>query len=296
MAEDLTGPLGERVFVERSPEDIWIDRRIQHMRMADDGAGKPWGAAKNFSEQLTNRRIGFQHQKQFGGRWHSGKRGIQTSKRGVGIARPGEGLQEQGDQFGQDFPCSRAAHGGAAAKMPTPDGFDGKGRLFEAQTQQCFERLGILRGARENQAASRDIESWRMFKQALIMMRDKPQAMRHFAAKAAFLRIAAKSREAPQRVFVGRQPLSLLIVDHLQPVFDLPQEQIGRPQVGDRVLRHPALVAKLLQHVEGARSSQARPLTAENQLLGLHEKLNFANAAAPQFYIVTGDRNLAMTP
>ena len=108
--------------------------------MADDGARKPWRAAKNFAEQFADRRIGFQHQEQFGRRGHAGERGIEPGERGIGIARAREGLQEQRHQFGEDFPRARAAHGGTAAEMPAPDCFGGEGRVLEAQTQQCLKR------------------------------------------------------------------------------------------------------------------------------------------------------------
>ncbi len=135
-----------------------------------------------------------------------------------------------------------------------------------------------------------------MFEQPPIMIRDEPQAMRDVAAEAACPRVAAKSGESPEDISIFWQPLRLFIGDHLQPVFDFAQEEIGRAQVHDRLARDPAFPAEFIQHVEGARATQARPLAAEDQLLGLHEKFDFANAAASQFHVMTGDRDLGMSP
>ena len=120
--------------------------------------------------------------------------------------------------------------------------------------------------------------------------------MRDIAAKTAFPRVTAKPGEAPKDFWILRQTLRLLVGDHLQPVFDFAQEEIGRAQVRDRLARDPAFPAEFIQHVEGARATQARPLAAEDQLLGLHEKFDFADAAASQFHVVTGDRDLGMSP
>src|SRR5580704_5618667 len=59
MLQDLSGALPERIFIEGSVEDFRIDRGIEHMRTAYDGARKSWRAAKNFAEQFADRRIGF---------------------------------------------------------------------------------------------------------------------------------------------------------------------------------------------------------------------------------------------
>src|ERR1700730_3776050 len=120
--------------------------------------------------------------------------------------------------------------------------------------------------------------------------------MRDVAAEPACPRVAAKSREAPEDISIFWQPLGLFIGDHLQPVFDFAQEEVGRAQVRDRLPRDAASPAEFIQHVEGVRATQARPLAAEDQLLGLHEKFDFANAAASQFHVMTGNRDLGMSP
>ena len=52
---------------------------------------------------------------------------------------------------------------------------------------------------------------------------------------------------------------------------------------------------KLPQHVQRARAPRrSRAAAAEDQLLGLHEKLDLADAAAPQFDVMAGDRDLGM--
>src|SRR4029077_12004067 len=61
--QDLSGALPKTIFIEGSLDDFRIDRGVEYMRTAHDGAREPWRAAKNFAEQFADRRIGFQHRK-----------------------------------------------------------------------------------------------------------------------------------------------------------------------------------------------------------------------------------------
>ena len=107
-----------------------------------------------------------------------------------------------------------------------------------------------------------------------------------------------RSRKTSQSVPVlaksDRQALRLLISDHLQAMLGLPQKQIGGFEILARFAAYQFFVFQFGEHRERAGSAQTRPFAAEDQLLRLHEKFDFANAAAAQFEIVADDGDLGM--
>src|SRR5580700_9337040 len=103
-----------------------------------------------------------------------------------------ERLQKQRHKFGKDFPRASGTHPRPTAEVPAPDRLGGERRFLESHPRQCFESFRIVASPRENKTAGRRVEPRRMLEQPPIMIRDKPQAMRDIAAKAACPRVAAK--------------------------------------------------------------------------------------------------------
>ena len=91
------------------------------------------------------------------------------------------------------------------------------------------------------------------------------------------------------------QAVGLLVGDHLQPVFDPPQEFIGGGQLVARGEGDPVARRQHLQGLERRPHPQFRMPAAGDQLLGLREELDFADAAAPDLDIVALDRDLALS-
>ncbi len=108
------------------------------------------------------------------------------------------------------------------------------------------------------------------------------------AAKAIEPGVAAEFGEARKRRALERKALRLLVGDHLQAMFDSPQERIGLAQVVDRLRADPLVGAKPLEHVERARPAHLQTAAAENELLRLDEKLDLADAASPELDVVAG--------
>ena len=126
------------------------------------------------------------------------------------------------------------------------------------------------------------------------MVRHPPHVMHEEGFKIGFPRKAAKAREAAQLGRVVRQPLGLFVGDHLQAMLDLAQDEIGGAEVVHRVFGHLAVGAEFGEHFERARAAQVRPLAAEDQLLRLDEKLDFANAAATELDVMARHDDLGM--
>ena len=113
-------------------------------------------------------------------------------------------------------------------------------------------------------------------------------------AKASRFGKAEEAREALDALALGRQHLRLLVVDHLQPVLDRAQEAIGRLHVVAGGLVDPAVLGQLVERGERVAVAQMRIAPAGDQLLGLGEELDLADAAAAELDIVALDRDLAV--
>ena len=107
---------------------------------------------------------------------------------------------------------------------------------------------------------------------------------------------AEKSGKLGKCLALRRQRMRLLIRHHLQTMLDAAQEIVRRRQfVAGRVVDPAAGGERAgVATVERPRRPGCRP--PSNELLGLHEELDLADAAAAELDIVPLDRNLARVP
>ena len=82
--------------------------------------------------------------------------------------------------------------------------------------------------------------------------------------------------------------------DHLQAVLDAAQEIVSRRQLVARGGVDPAARGERRQRGERVAAAQLVMAAAGDELLGLHEKLDLADAAAAELDVVALDRDLAM--
>ena len=106
--------------------------------------------------------------------------------------------------------------------------------------------------------------------------------------------VAEESGEALHRLDIVGQGMGLLVRHHLQPVFDPPQKFIGRGQLVARLEGDPVARRQHVQRFQRRPHPQFGMPAAGDQLLGLREKLDFADAAAADLDIVALDRDLAL--
>src|SRR6266478_8632120 len=93
---------------------------------------------------------------------------------------------------------------------------------------------------------------------------------------------------------VGRQVMGLFVQNHLQPILDAAQEAIGGAELTARLLINPPTGRQRVERRERALRAQLRMASARDELLGLHEELDLANAAATELDIVPLDRDLVV--
>ena len=93
-------------------------------------------------------------------------------------------------------------------------------------------------------------------------------------------------RQQIQPVRLVRQSVGLMVIGHLQMVFHPAQQGVGRPQlVGDRLVQIVA-AAQQIQGRQQRLTAQGDVAAAMNQLKGLNDEFDVANAPHPQFQIL----------
>ena len=128
------------------------------------------------------------------------------------------------------------------------------------------------------------------------MFLDPVEMLQEFLPEGKMIRVAEKYRQLLYAVRIVGQIMGLLVVDHLNAVFDPAQKPIGFIQL----LRGTAIdltgFGERPQRVAGFSLAQFGNAASPNQLLRLGEKLDFPYAAPAQFDIVSFDGDLGATP
>ena len=104
---------------------------------------------------------------------------------------------------------------------------------------------------------------------------------------------AAEAGKTQQLAGVLGQRLRLLVGDHLQAMLDDAQEAIGRIELVAGRGRDPAALLQPFQRHECRRRAQLRLAAAGDELLGLHEEFDLADAAAADLDVVAGHGDAA---
>ena len=99
--------------------------------------------------------------------------------------------------------------------------------------------------------------------------------------------VTEKSCNVRDAVAIVGKAVGLRVVDHLQPMFEPAQKAvIGDQRRGCRGI-DPAGIGQAAQRLAGRSHAQLADTAAPDQLLGLGEKLDLADAAAADLDIMT---------
>ncbi len=265
-----------------------IDDDVEHMRRAGDNVGKTRRAAEDLGEQPSDTRMVLQDRKQFDGRRHLAQSGIERRQRSIGIGRIAECFKQGRNKFCEDFARTGRGHGGATTEMPPADRIGDNGRPGKTQFSQRIKRRRIILDPGEHQRSGRRGQSRRGLEKSGIVPFDsqKPTGQRLFKSGAG---IAAEPGEPVKVLVMGGQPLGLFIADHLDAVLDAAQEAIGFRQIDRSGLRNPAILAKRIEHRQRALAPQIGASSAVDELLGLDEELDLADAPTPDLHVMAKD-------
>ncbi len=88
--------------------------------------------------------------------------------------------------------------------------------------------------------------------------------------------------------------MGLLVGHHLQAVLDHAQKAIRRGEIARGLAADPAALGEVFERDQRLAAAQFGVPATRDQLLGLHEEFDFADAAAPELDVVTLDRDLVV--
>src|SRR5215831_5337847 len=104
-----------------------------------------------------------------------------------------------------------------------------------------------------------------------------------------------KTGKALDPLTLRRQGLRLLVVHHLQSMFDQTKKTICFLHCISGRLINPFVFTKFIQSRESVPIAQRRIAAAGDQLLSLGEKFDFPDPTTPKLYIVAFDGNLGVS-
>ena len=103
---------------------------------------------------------------------------------------------------------------------------------------------------------------------------------------------AGKTGEALQPFAIGRQRVGLIVGHHLQAMLDGAQEFVGGVEIGAGIAADPAALRERGQRRQRFAAAQLGMAAAGDELLGLREELDLADAAAAELDVVAFDRDI----
>ncbi len=218
---------------------------------------------------------------------------IERYQRGVGVLSLRQFVEQDRNELGEMGACEGAPERAIFTAKPARNGTGGFRWLPETERRKPIDgRTHVVRVNRERCPRTRRRQ--RGFEQTGIMTLHVVQMREQDLRESFAASEAHELSEAFKRLLVGRQGMGLLVCHHLQPVLDGAQKPIGGIELVTRTGLDPAVLRERLQCRQGLARAQRRIAAAGDQLLGLHEELDLANAAASELDVVSLYRDLAV--
>ena len=210
----------------------------------------------------------------------------------VGIGGAAQRFDQDRHQLGQDFAAALAAGRLGAASVPAAHDVRDPLRLTETEICECRQRIGIVLAAGENQI-TRGAQGWRLLEKMRVVALDGAQGAFERCREFPFVLETHEAGNRAKPLDAGGQLVGLLVVDHLQPVLEAAQELVSFAHLLGGLFADAAGGGQRPQGFAGSACAQAAVPPAPDQLLGLGEELDLADAAPAELHVVTGDGDFA---
>src|SRR5262249_25261517 len=134
-----------------------------------------------------------------------------------------------------------------------------------------------------------------LLEQSAVVGLDAPEGIDERVAEGVGVGKARQPGNAIKLVQVGRDDMRLLVADHLQPVLDAAEKEIGLGHLAGGLARNPAAFSQAIERLYRTASPEFRVAASGNELLGLGEELDIADAASSKLDVVAlyGDGAMA---
>ena len=294
LGQRFAQPLTQQRGVRQRAEEGRVEQRVHHMGAAHDGFGQARRRGQHRHQQVEQAGIGLQQREKLDAGRHAAEEAVEGGEGGIGALAARQGLQENRHELGQPFAGAGRARGGVASEMPAAHRAADFRRVAIAERRERRQRLRVVGVAGERQAADGRGQRRRRLEQRRIAVAHRGQRPGHRLLEGAGVAIAGHAGNDGKPFRVVGERVGLRVGDHLQAMLDRPQRAIGGAQFVAGGAVDPAELGQRLQHVERAPPAQFRLAAAGDQLLGLDEELDLANAAAAELDVVAGDRHHGM--
>ncbi len=287
--------LGEkRLHARRRREEIGREDAVEKRGAARQLLGEAWRDAEDIGQQAQQIRMGMEHREQL----HAGRQRVQElierQERRVGIGLGRQRLEQQRRQFGQQFACAHAAHRPASAVVPAAHRGIDPLRAPEADARQRPQGFRIALPAGKHQVAADpafDAQRRRVLEQVGILILDGAQHREKRFGKGVDVGIAEERRQRRELERIVGKRVRLLVVGHLQTVLDATQQRVVAGEPVRRLFGDLAGASEGAQALDRAADADLGDPASPDQLLGLNEEFDLANAAAAEFDVMAGDRD-----
>src|SRR5271166_4203289 len=163
--------------------------------------------------------------------------------------------------------------------MPAAHQCGNPSRLGKAEPRKSAQRFRIILDPGEDEVAGTG-KARSLLEELGIVPLYRGEVAEQIGDKRIRLRIAEKDPDSGDPRAVRRKHMRLRVLDHLQPVLETAQEAIIVDQLGSCRRIDAAGGGEATQRLAGGAGPQLAHPPAPNQLLGLREEFDFADAAA----------------
>src|SRR5262245_54349739 len=182
---------------------------------------------------------------------------------------------------------------GVAARLPGANGGKRATRVAKAEPPHTCKCRGV-RLIRHNEDRGRADRLRQLLEQSAVMGLDALEGVDERVTEGVGVGKARQPGDSVELPPVGRDDMRLLVANHLQPVLDAAEKEIGFGQFAGSLARDPAAFSQAFECLDGAARPKLRVPASGDKLLGLGEEFDVADAAPPELDVVASDSDGAM--
>ena len=278
-------------FIRQRAEERRLEQRIHRLRIARQDVGKPRRGAERQRDQRDQIRILLEQREQPRAALQPAEEQIEGVERRVRVLGARQPVEQHRHELGELRAGELAAQRRIGAGQPAAHRGRHLQRLAVAHRAEPVERLAVVGvlGKRQRQLIG---PRRGVLEQPEILALHLAQMLDQLLREGVAILEAGKPREALEAFAVRRQRMGLVVGHHLQAVLDGAQETVGGVEIGAGIGADPAAFGERREHRQRLAAAQFGMPAAGDELLGLHEELDLADAAAAELDVVAFDRDV----
>ena len=280
--------------IRHGAKEARVDQAVHDLRLPRQHVAKPWGRAQDQCHQRNKVPVLAEQDEQPAAALQGLKEAVEDDDRVVGILGIGKTVNQRGKELDKGITRRLHPEHAIVAIEPLPYRRSHRDRFLESERSEMFDQARIVRPSRIIHLRQFRGADWIAFEELGVMPLDDGEMPEQVACKRRTVLITEKPRKLLHRLGIFGQRVGLLVCHHLQAVFDPPQEFVGGGKFVARLNRDPVTRSQPIERLQRRPHPQFGMPAAGNQLLGLREEFDLADAAAPDLDVVTLDRDFAL--